>query len=213
MAHEIRNPLASLKGNAQILAERLPAEGRERRKAQRIVREAKRLESLCQALLDFCRTQPLERREVDPTALVREVADSLENSHVELDAATAPERWSLDPLRMRQVLLNLLGNARQASPEGEPVEVRVARANGRLVIAGRDRGEGIPAQHIPRLTERFYRVDAGRSREKGGTGLGLAIVKHIVNRHRGRLLIVSEPGEGSTFTVCLPAELSPAAAG
>ena len=68
----------------------------------------------------------------------------------------------------------------------------------------KDEGEGIPADYIPRLTERFYRVDDSRSREKGGTGLGLAIVKHILNRHRGRLLIESEVGVGSRFTVCLP---------
>jgi two-component system phosphate regulon sensor histidine kinase PhoR len=69
-----------------------------------------------------------------------------------------------------------------------------------------DQGEGIDAVHLPRLTERFYRVDAHRSREKGGTGLGLAIVKHIINRHRGRLMIASEKGVGSTFSVVLPVD-------
>src|SRR3546814_19779530 len=68
----------------------------------------------------------------------------------------------------------------------------------------RDHGEGIPREHLPRLTERFYRVDSARSRDLGGTGLGLAIVKHIINRHRGRLVIDSEPGQGSTFAVRLP---------
>ena len=71
----------------------------------------------------------------------------------------------------------------------------------------KDQGDGIAAIHIPRLTERFYRVDTGRSRDKGGTGLGLAIVKHIINRHRGRLQIVSAPGKGSTFSVHLPVEV------
>ena len=86
--------------------------------------------------------------------------------------------------------------------------VRVtARAAGhdRLAVAVADEGDGIPAAHLPRLTERFYRVDAARSRQLGGTGLGLAIVKHVVNRHRGRLDIQSTPGKGSTFTVTLPA--------
>jgi two-component system phosphate regulon sensor histidine kinase PhoR len=79
-----------------------------------------------------------------------------------------------------------------------------------VTIAVRDTGEGIDPVHIPRLTERFYRVDSHRSREMGGTGLGLAIVKHIVNRHRGRMRIESEPGQGSTFTVILPLTTTPA---
>jgi two-component system phosphate regulon sensor histidine kinase PhoR len=80
------------------------------------------------------------------------------------------------------------------------------RAKAMIAVAVADRGEGIAREHIPRLTERFYRVDAARSRDLGGTGLGLAIVKHVVNRHRGSLEIESVPGEGSVFTVYLPAE-------
>jgi two-component system phosphate regulon sensor histidine kinase PhoR len=76
-----------------------------------------------------------------------------------------------------------------------------------VAVAVKDQGEGIRGEHIPRLTERFYRVDDSRSREKGGTGLGLAIVKHILNRHRGRLLIESEVGVGSTFSACLPLDM------
>ena len=76
-------------------------------------------------------------------------------------------------------------------------------------VAVADQGEGIAAEHIPRLTERFYRIDTARSRQLGGTGLGLAIVKHLVNRHRGRLLIASRLGQGSTFTVCLRAAAPP----
>ncbi len=113
---------------------------------------------------------------------------------------------------------NLLDNAINYGHAGTPVTV-TARAIERIpgtggpgiAVAVRDRGEGIAAEHIPRLTERFYRVDKGRSRAMGGTGLGLAIVKHVVSRHRGRLAVQSSPGEGSTFTVCLPA--APAAEG
>ena len=79
------------------------------------------------------------------------------------------------------------------------------REGGQVFVAVEDEGEGIPREAIPRLTERFYRVDVKRSRERGGTGLGLAIVKHILNRHQGRLQIESTPGRGSTFTVFLPA--------
>ena len=106
----------------------------------------------------------------------------------------------------------LVDNAVKYGPEGGAVRVRAiaAAAGGRLparpgvLVAVSDDGPGIAREHIPRLTERFYRVDKGRSRAAGGTGLGLAIVKHILNRHRGQLLIESEEGKGATFTVWLP---------
>ena len=101
---------------------------------------------------------------------------------------------------------NLVDNALKYAKPATTVRV-VARpaGEGRVAVAVSDEGDGIPANHLPRLTERFYRVDAARSRQLGGTGLGLAIVKHVVNRHRGRLDIQSTPGKGSTFTVTLPA--------
>ena len=100
---------------------------------------------------------------------------------------------------------NLVSNAVRYTPAGGNIEVRwLNLPDGRAEFSVRDSGPGIAAEHIPRLTERFYRVDRSRSRETGGTGLGLAIVKHIVNRHRGRLRIESEKGKGSTFTVVLP---------
>lgn len=199
MAHELRNPLASLKGNAQILAERLPEDGRERRKAERVVEDAKRLESLCQALLDFCHTRPLERRPVDPVALVREAAAHLEEgSKIAVDGAGAPERWSLDPLRMHQVLLNLLDNARQASPEGEAVDVRVARRNGRLEIAIRDRGQGIAPGGEERLFEPFFTT---RTR---GIGLGLSVARRMVELHGGSLDAGNAADGGAEFRISIP---------
>jgi two-component system phosphate regulon sensor histidine kinase PhoR len=114
-----------------------------------------------------------------------------------------------------QLFQNLIQNAIKYGKAGGHVRVNIglspASVPGRrsplstVSIAVRDDGEGIPREAIPRLTERFYRVDVKRSRERGGTGLGLAIVKHIVNRHQGRLQIESQPGEGSQFTVLLPA--------
>ncbi len=109
---------------------------------------------------------------------------------------------------LAQVFQNLFDNAIKYSREGSMIEV-AARIDRRgagppfVAVAVRDHGEGIRREHLPRLTERFYRVDTARSRAMGGTGLGLAIVKHIVNRHRGRLDIASELGEGSVFTVSL----------
>jgi two-component system phosphate regulon sensor histidine kinase PhoR len=103
-----------------------------------------------------------------------------------------------------QLFQNLIHNAIKYGREGGHVWITLGLSDGQIFVAVRDDGEGIPPGAIPRLTERFYRVDVKRSREKGGTGLGLAIVKHIVSRHQGRLAIESPPGEGATFTVFLP---------
>src|SRR5262249_9727268 len=111
---------------------------------------------------------------------------------------------------LTQLFQNLIDNAIKYGRAGTPVAVACWQdpiaASGRpaLVVAVIDQGEGIAREHLPRLTERFYRVDKARSRDLGGTGLGLAIVKHILNRHRGRLTIDSAPGQGSRFTVFLP---------
>jgi two-component system phosphate regulon sensor histidine kinase PhoR len=116
-----------------------------------------------------------------------------------------------DADQLAQVVQNLLDNAVKYGREGGTVRIDVGVASGAqwparpgVVIAVADQGTGIPRAHLPRLTERFYRVDAGRSRAAGGTGLGLAIVKHIVNRHRGQLLIESEEGIGTTVSIWLP---------
>jgi two-component system phosphate regulon sensor histidine kinase PhoR len=126
-----------------------------------------------------------------------------------------------DSDELTQAIQNLVDNALKYSPDSGEVTVSFARIEdpvacreklqgirapkAMISLSVTDQGDGIAKEHIPRLTERFYRVDAARSRELGGTGLGLAIVKHIVNRHRGSLDIESEPGKGSTFTLFLPA--------
>ena len=107
---------------------------------------------------------------------------------------------------LHSAMLNLIGNAVRYTPEGKNIYVRwQAQPGGGAVFAVRDEGVGIATEHIPRLTERFYRVDRSRSRETGGTGLGLAIVKHVSQRHGAELSIASTPGQGSTFTVRFPA--------
>jgi len=114
-----------------------------------------------------------------------------------------------DAEQLAQVLRNLLENAVRYGNAGGEVRLAVERTPGAragVTLSVADDGPGIPREHIPRLTERFYRVDKGRARQAGGTGLGLAIVKHIVNRHRGQLLIESQEGKGATFKVWLPAE-------
>ena len=118
-----------------------------------------------------------------------------------------------DEDELSQVFQNLIDNAIKYGRADSPITIDAGAGdrpapNGFVRVAVRDRGEGIPSEHLPRLTERFYRVDTARSRQMGGTGLGLAIVKHILNRHRGRLEISSTLGAGSTFTVWLRAAAS-----
>jgi two-component system, OmpR family, phosphate regulon sensor histidine kinase PhoR len=144
-------------------------------------------------------------------ALVREVAGELRDQQgdkptqviLDLEAKTADVTG--ERAQLSQVVHNLVGNAIKYGRPNAPVKIRV-RADGALVrLSVIDEGEGIAPEHIPRLTERFYRVDAGRSRTMGGTGLGLAIVKHIVERHRARLEISSELGKGTIVSIVFPA--------
>jgi two-component system phosphate regulon sensor histidine kinase PhoR len=151
-------------------------------------------------------------------ALVRDAADVLkpladsENMQIEIEDRP-PLRVIGEHDELTQVFQNLIHNAIKYGRPGGHVRVRFGisaparaeRERAQVFVAIEDEGEGIPREAIPRLTERFYRVDVKRSRERGGTGLGLAIVKHILNRHRGRLEIHSLPGTGSTFTAWLPA--------
>jgi len=137
----------------------------------------------------------------------------LDEITLELSAAPDLPRAIGERDELIQIFQNLIHNAIKYGKPGGHVWVTLAmtavpggrRAEQMLAVGIRDDGEGIPQAAVPRLTERFYRVDVKRSREKGGTGLGLAIVKHIVNRHQGRLTIESKQGEGTTFTVFLPA--------
>jgi two-component system sensor histidine kinase HydH len=197
LAHELRNPLASLKGHAQLLQERLPA-GRERAKAETIVTEAERLEALSGDLLDFSRSGPIARREVDPGALLRSVAEAVDAARVRVSDSGAPARWPLDDSRIRQVLTNLLSNALEASPPGLPVEAEAGTREGKLFFAVRDHGDGLPAGQEHRLFEPFFTT---RTR---GTGLGLAVAQRIVEMHGGTLRGANHPDGGALFEFELP---------
>jgi two-component system sensor histidine kinase HydH len=198
LAHELRNPIASLKGHAQLLAEKLPAGGRERAKAERIVLEAERLEALSADLLDFSRSGPIERAEADPGALLRAAAEAVDGPRVRLTVSAAPPRWPLDASRVRQVLTNLLTNAIEASPEGMPVEASVSTRAGHLVFAVRDHGVGLPEGQAHRIFEPFFTTRAK------GTGLGLAVAQRIVEMHGGAVRASNHPDGGALFEVELP---------
>ncbi|MGE5185277.1 MAG: sensor histidine kinase [Acidobacteriota bacterium] len=186
LAHEIKNPLASLKGNAQLLAAMLPEGDKPRGKADRVVDEARRLERLVQDLLAFVRTGELAREPVDVGELVRAAAGDAE---VTVEAKT----WSLDRERMRQVIANLTDNARAA---GAPVRVRAREDGDRLVVEVADSGPGVPEADRDKIFEPFF------TSKTRGTGLGLAIVRRIVELHGGSISVRNEGG--AVFRVEIP---------
>lgn len=229
-SHELRTPLASLMGFVETL--RGPAA--DDRPAQErflgiMAEQAQRMANLIDDLLSLSRIEMSEHQApseaVDLAALAGRVAAGFEPRlaaramRLELAAPAAMPagtpagtRVLGDGDQLAQVLQNLVDNAVKYGREGGVVRVGVLAVEGSpwparpgVALSVADDGPGIPRVHLARLTERFYRVDKGRSRAAGGTGLGLAIVKHIVNRHRGQLLIESEEGKGATFTVWLPA--------
>jgi two-component system phosphate regulon sensor histidine kinase PhoR len=221
VSHELRTPLTALLGFIETL--RGPARddpaARERFLAT-MAREAERMNRLVSDLLSLSRVEAEERirptAPVDLTAVLRAVRASLapaaEEAGVALEFVLPDARVVVpgDADQLTQVFMNLAENAVKYG--GRTVRVVMHPPAPETALRGEavrvdvvDDGEGIAPEHIPRITERFYRVDSHRSREKGGTGLGLAIVKHIVSRHRGRLRIASEPGKGSEFSVYLPA--------
>jgi two-component system phosphate regulon sensor histidine kinase PhoR len=222
VSHELRTPLTAIKGYAETL---LGPAGDDRETARRFLavidRHSERLGRLINDLLalsdlELGRT-PLRLSAVAIGPVVDDVlqifAEPVARAGVRVSAQVAPglPLVQADGDRLRQVLINLVDNAIKYTPQGGQVMVRAVPAAGNehagmVEIAIEDSGIGIPAQDLPRLTERFFRVDKARSRELGGTGLGLAIVKHIVHRHRGSLDIDSEPGKGSVFTLFLPAQ-------
>jgi two-component system sensor histidine kinase HydH len=197
LAHEIRNPLASLKGHAQLLSEQLAADSPQKRKADRVVSEAERIEALSASLLDLVRVGSVERQGVNPAELVADAADSI-NARVQVDASKAPQSWPLDRLRMQQVLNNLIHNAVQASPAEEPVSVCISADTKVLVFSVRDHGKGIPAGEEDRIFEAFHTT---RTR---GVGLGLAIARRIVELHGGEISAANHADGGAIFTVSIP---------
>ncbi|MCW5808763.1 MAG: HAMP domain-containing histidine kinase [Deltaproteobacteria bacterium] len=202
LAHEIKNPLASLKGNAQLLAQMLPAAERpdddplakSRAKAKRVVDEAVRLEQLTNDLLQFVRTGAISRTPTDPAALVRE-AVSIVPGEVEIDTARAPATWSLDAGRIREVVVNLVDNAIAAGP---PVRVAVYAEDRRLVIEVADRGPGVPDEDRDKIFEPFH---TGKTQ---GTGLGLAITRRVIEQHGGTIAVHRPPEGGARFRAEIP---------
>jgi two-component system phosphate regulon sensor histidine kinase PhoR len=211
-SHELKTPVAAVRALAETLLTALPDDPEAgRRFAGRIARETERLDALAGDLLDLSRVErgTLDVEPVDLVGLVKEVvggyADRAEERRIRLDAELQPGvAMRGDRAQLGLLLSNLIDNALRYTPAKGTVRVRLDAAEGRAILQVADNGEGIPADELPRIFERFYRVDKARTRQTGGTGLGLAIVRHVAEAHGGAVRAGSELGRGSTFTVTLP---------
>ena len=214
VSHELRTPLTVVNGFLETLIDAQTENGTTRQHHLQLMHEqAQRMHRLVEDLLTLSRLEsretPVSDEVVDVRQLVREVADearalSLGRHQIDVDLKPAFVRGSREELR--SAFGNIVSNAVRYTPDGGIISLawREDASGGRFEVS--DTGLGVAPDHIPRLTERFYRVDKSRSRETGGTGLGLAIVKHVLLRHGGYLDVQSEVGHGSTFSAVLPLE-------
>jgi signal transduction histidine kinase len=217
VSHELKTPISALRAHLENLLDGVERPDPET--LQVMLAQSERLGRLVDQLLDLSRLEsgdvPLERGSVELAPLVSEVLSEIEVARPERGVRLAdavpkdiPPVFA-DRERVHQVLFNLLDNAVRFTPEGGRVTVSASRHNGSVDVAVADTGPGIAPEDLPRVFERFYRVDESRSRDDGGTGIGLAIARSVVEAHGGRIWAESEPGCGSTFTFELPAAPSP----
>jgi two-component system, OmpR family, phosphate regulon sensor histidine kinase PhoR len=218
-SHELRTPLAALLGFIETLQGSAREDSKARERFLTIMQEqARRMARLIDDLLSLSRIELNAHRRpdtpIDLVPIVRQVVDGLETLArdrgvtVDIEAANALTVLG-DHDELVRIFENLVENALKYGAAGRRVDIKLglgtsADGEAEALVSVRDYGPGIAPEHLPRLTERFYRVDVTESRAQGGTGLGLALVKHILNRHRGRLTIDSAPGAGATFTIHLP---------
>ncbi|HEX5442435.1 MAG TPA: ATP-binding protein [Pirellulales bacterium] len=216
VSHELRTPIASIKGFVETLLDGALAQPQEaERFLQIIARQADRLNTIIDDLLSLSRIEQEAQRGdiVLATGSLCEVAEAAARDcaaraaqrqiEIKLDCVSdLPAR--INAILLEQAIINLVDNAIQYSEAPNTVELSCRAEPGEAVISVRDHGCGIAEEHLPRLFERFYRVDKARSRKLGGTGLGLAIVKHIALAHHGRVTVESVVGQGSTFSIRLP---------
>jgi len=217
VSHELKTPLTSIVGYAETLATESAEESQTRRFAETILASAHRMQRLVDDLLDLSR---IESGSWQPTREVVEVdgaaheawealSERARTAGVTFEAAVPADAHAVlvDPDALRHVFTNLFDNAIRHTPAGGRVRVGAELTRDGVAVSVTNTGAGIPAEHLPRIFERFYRVDLGRARHQGGTGLGLAIVKHLVEAHGGRVEAESALGRGTTIRITFPQEV------
>ncbi|WP_175990797.1 two-component system histidine kinase PnpS [Bacillus sp. Marseille-Q1617] len=213
VSHELKTPITSIKGFSETLLDgAMKDEETLKSFLEIILTESDRLQSLIQDLLELSKIEKhgfelsLEKQEV--SELVGEVLPILKD-RAEKKGITIHTRFEsngeaeIDTYRLKQVFINLISNAIVYTPKGGDVTIAITEDKEKVHVSIKDNGIGISEEELPRIFERFYRVDKARSRNSGGTGLGLAIVKHIIEAHEGKIEVESEVNKGTTFTVCL----------
>jgi two-component system phosphate regulon sensor histidine kinase PhoR len=216
VSHELKTPITAIKGFVETLQGGAIADKEEAEKFLKIIaRHADRLDAIIDDLLSLSKIEQAGDKEdikfenAELGQVIKSSIKSLEmkarekNIGIKFDCP-ADLRPSINASLIEQAITNLLDNAINYSDPGNDVEVKATKTESNIIIAVRDHGCGIEKRHLPRLFERFYRVDTARSRKMGGTGLGLAIVKHIAQIHGGYATVESEPGKGSLFSLNLP---------
>ncbi len=213
VSHELRTPLTVVNGFVENLQDMPDLSQDSARRALRLMAEqTRRMENLVADLLTLSRLENSQNQLRDETVDIGVLLDEVYQGglllsgekHILYMEVAGSTKMLGNRDELRSAFDNLLGNAIRYTPEGGSITLRWFERGGQPVFSVQDSGIGIAAQHIPRLTERFYRVDRSRSRETGGTGLGLAIVKHIAMRHQAKLEVISEEGKGSTFSLVFP---------
>jgi len=216
VSHEIKTPITAIKGFVETLKDGALKNPRDAERFLDIIdTHVGRLEAIVEDLLSLSRIEQgaekgeIKRVDSQISNILRTAVQVCHvraaDKHITIQT-TCPETLQayVDPPLLEQAVVNLMDNAIKYSQEGKAVDVRVAQGDKEIAISVQDEGCGIEKKHLPRLFERFYRVDKARSRQLGGTGLGLAIAKHIVQAHNGRLTVESTPGKGSLFSIHIP---------
>jgi heavy metal sensor kinase len=212
-SHELRTPLAIMQAEATLALSKERSEADYRKSLETISQESAYMSSVIGKLLFLARSdagkEQLNFEDVELKELITQLSTNVEALAADKGikfSVDAPENLLVygDKVKIRQLFINILENAVRYTPEGGYISVSILKKDKNAVIAISDTGIGIPAEHLPHIFERFYRVDKARSRADGGVGLGLAIAKYIADSHNGKIEVASQIGKGTTFTITLP---------
>jgi len=212
-AHELRTPLATLRAEIETALQETRGPEDYQRVLASVQEEVSKMSRIVTDLFTLAkldlRQYALQKERIRLGPLLEEARETLEplasSRQIEIQKPSGDAQVLGDPVALKRVFMNLVENAVKYNRDGGRVTLRIEQENGTVLVEVRDTGIGIPAEHVPRLFQRFYRVDKARSRDTGGVGLGLAICKSFITSHEGRIEVSSTPGEGTVFTVRLPA--------